>query len=46
MRIATSSRIEVGQGEIWVDGVVNKVKADDGIIVPAGAKHNVAVQNH
>jgi mannose-6-phosphate isomerase-like protein (cupin superfamily) len=34
-------RIEVGQGEIWVDGVVNKVKADDGIIVPAGAKHNV-----
>ena len=34
-------RIEVGQGEIWVDGVVNKVKADDGIIIPAGAKHNV-----
>jgi mannose-6-phosphate isomerase-like protein (cupin superfamily) len=34
-------RIEVGQGEIWIDGVVNKVKADDGIIVPAGAKHNV-----
>jgi mannose-6-phosphate isomerase-like protein (cupin superfamily) len=34
-------RIEVGQGEIWVDGVVNKVKADDGIIVPAGAKNNV-----
>lgn len=34
-------RVEVGQGEIWVDGVVNKVKADDGIIVPAGAKHNV-----
>jgi mannose-6-phosphate isomerase-like protein (cupin superfamily) len=32
-------RIEVGQGEIWIDGVVNK--ADDGIIVPAGAKHNV-----
>jgi mannose-6-phosphate isomerase-like protein (cupin superfamily) len=34
-------RIEVGQGEIWIDGVANKVKADDGIIVPAGAKHNV-----
>jgi mannose-6-phosphate isomerase-like protein (cupin superfamily) len=31
----------VGQGEIWIDGVANKVKADDGIIVPAGAKHNV-----
>lgn len=34
-------RIEVGQGEIRIDGVANKVKADDGIIVPAGAKHNV-----
>lgn len=34
-------RIEAGQGEIWIDGVANKVKADDGIIVPAGAKHNV-----
>ena len=34
-------RIEVGQGEIWIDDVSNKVKADDGVIVPAGAKHNV-----
>jgi mannose-6-phosphate isomerase-like protein (cupin superfamily) len=34
-------RIEEGQGEIWIDGVANKVKADDGIVVPAGAKHNV-----
>lgn len=34
-------RVEVGQGEIWIDGVANEVKADDGIIVPAGAKHNV-----
>jgi mannose-6-phosphate isomerase-like protein (cupin superfamily) len=34
-------RIEAGQGEIWIDGVANKVKADDGVIVPAGAKHNV-----
>jgi mannose-6-phosphate isomerase-like protein (cupin superfamily) len=34
-------RIETGQGEIWIDGVANKVKADDGIIVPAGAEHNV-----
>ena len=34
-------RVEMGQGEFWVDGVVTKVKADNGIIVPAGAKHNV-----
>jgi mannose-6-phosphate isomerase-like protein (cupin superfamily) len=34
-------RIEAGQGEIWIDGVANEVKADDGVIVPAGAKHNV-----
>lgn len=34
-------RIEAGQGEVWIDGVANKVKADDGIIVPAGARHNV-----
>jgi len=34
-------RIEAGEGEIWIDGVRNKVKADDGIIVPQGARHNV-----
>lgn len=34
-------RIEAGEGEIWIDGVCNKVKADDGIIVPQGARHNV-----
>lgn len=27
-------RIEGGEGEIWIDGVCNKVKADDGVIVP------------
>lgn len=31
-------RIEAGEGEIWIDGVCNKVKADDGIIVPQGAR--------
>ena len=35
-------RIETGQGEVWIDGVANKVKEDDGIVVPAGAKHTVA----
>lgn len=34
-------RIEGGQGEVWIDDVCNKVKADDGVIVPQGAKHNV-----
>jgi mannose-6-phosphate isomerase-like protein (cupin superfamily) len=34
-------RFEAGSGEVWIDGVINKVKADDGVIVPAGAKHNV-----
>jgi len=34
-------RIEAGAGEVWIDGLCNKVKADDGIIVPQGARHNV-----
>lgn len=34
-------RVEQGEGEVHIDGVKNKVKADDGIIVPAGANHNV-----
>lgn len=34
-------RIEAGEGEVWIDDVRNAVKADDGVIVPQGAKHNV-----
>ncbi len=34
-------RIEGGEGEIWIDDVCHKVKGDDGVIVPQGAKHNV-----
>jgi mannose-6-phosphate isomerase-like protein (cupin superfamily) len=34
-------RIEAGVGEIWIDGTCNKVQADDAIIVPQGARHNV-----
>tara|TARA_R110000824_G_scaffold104214_2_gene247312 strand:+ start:12925 stop:13326 length:402 start_codon:yes stop_codon:yes gene_type:complete len=34
-------RIEEGKGEVWIDGKCNNVKADDGIIVPQGASHNV-----
>jgi mannose-6-phosphate isomerase-like protein (cupin superfamily) len=34
-------RIEAGSGEVVIDGTTTKVKADDAIIVPAGARHNV-----
>ncbi|MGA9252209.1 MAG: cupin domain-containing protein [Roseobacter sp.] len=34
-------RFETGSGEVWIDDTANLVKADDGVIVPAGAKHNV-----
>lgn len=34
-------RIEAGFGTISIDGVDHHVKADDGIIVPQGARHNV-----
>lgn len=34
-------RIETGRGEVWIDGNVSKVAADDAFIVPAGARHNV-----
>lgn len=34
-------RIEDGTGEIRIDGVHHQVKADDGIIVPQGTRHNV-----
>ena len=34
-------RIEGGEGDIWIDGIRHAVKADDGIIVPQGARHNV-----
>ncbi|MBW4960677.1 cupin domain-containing protein [Sulfitobacter sp. CW3] len=34
-------RFEQGTGEVRIDGVANQVSADDGVIVPAGALHNV-----
>lgn len=34
-------RVEKGKGEVWIDGVRTKIKGDDAVIVPAGAKHNV-----
>lgn len=34
-------RVEKGHGEIWIDGRCSKVKSDDAMIVPAGARHNL-----
>ena len=34
-------RVEQGSGEVLIDGKRTPVKADDAIIVPAGARHNV-----
>ena len=34
-------RFEAGEGEVTVDDNVYRVKADDAVIVPQGARHNV-----
>jgi mannose-6-phosphate isomerase-like protein (cupin superfamily) len=34
-------RVEKGKGEVWIDGHRSKIKGDDAIIVPAGARHNI-----
>jgi mannose-6-phosphate isomerase-like protein (cupin superfamily) len=34
-------RIEKGHGAVEIDGTRHKIKAGDGMIVPAGAKHNL-----
>ncbi|RDE15564.1 MAG: cupin domain-containing protein, partial [Candidatus Thorarchaeota archaeon] len=34
-------RFEAGEGKVVIDGVENRVKDGDAVIVPAGAKHNV-----
>lgn len=39
-------RIEEGKGRIVIDGVPHKVKAGDGIVVPAGTHHNVICTGH
>jgi mannose-6-phosphate isomerase-like protein (cupin superfamily) len=35
-------RIEMGEGEVEIDGVKHRVTAGAGIIVPAGARHNLS----
>lgn len=34
-------RVEKGTGEVWVDGMRTKIESDFGIVVPAGARHNI-----
>jgi mannose-6-phosphate isomerase-like protein (cupin superfamily) len=34
-------RIEKGKGVIDIDGVRTKIKSDSGVLVPAGARHNL-----
>jgi mannose-6-phosphate isomerase-like protein (cupin superfamily) len=34
-------RVEKGKGEVHIDGTRTKIKSDDAILVPAGARHNV-----
>ena len=34
-------RVEQGKGEVVIDGVTHKIKSGTGIVVPAGALHNL-----
>jgi len=34
-------RVEMGEGEILIDGKVSAVRSDMAMVVPAGARHNV-----
>jgi len=34
-------RFEFGEGKVFIDGIPHKVRDGYGVIVPAGAKHNV-----
>jgi len=34
-------RVEMGKGEVVIDGQRNSIKRNDAILVPAGARHNV-----
>jgi len=34
-------RVEVGEGEVWIDGQRSRIASAVAIVVPAGARHNV-----
>ncbi len=38
--------VEKGKGEVWIDGKRTKIKGDDAVVVPAGARHNVINTGH
>ena len=39
-------RIEDGEGRIMIDGETHKIKSGTGIVVPAGAHHNLICTGH
>jgi len=39
-------RVEDGKGRAVIDGVTHKLEPGDGIVVPAGAHHNVICTGH
>lgn len=39
-------RFEDGEGRLVLDGVTHKVGSGDGVVVPAGAHHNVICTGH
>jgi mannose-6-phosphate isomerase-like protein (cupin superfamily) len=34
-------RVETGRGEVWIDGHKTEIESAVGIVVPAGARHNI-----
>lgn len=34
-------RVEDGKGEVWIDGHRTTIEGKSGIVVPAGARHNI-----
>ena len=34
-------RVEEGEGEVEIDGTAHRIRAGSGVVVPAGARHNV-----
>lgn len=34
-------RIEYGSGEVWIDGRRTAIQSEMGVLVPAGARHNI-----
>jgi mannose-6-phosphate isomerase-like protein (cupin superfamily) len=34
-------RVEKGKGQVEIDGNRTKIKSDDAVVVPAGARHNI-----